>query len=533
LISELRRIRDLPRPSYDRHAWGSVLGRSGAELRPAQLACLDAAWYAATAGVGPDGPRGVAGLLGCGHGKTLVAQLLPVVFDAARPLLLIPASLVGQLHRDVLTWRGSFHLAVPPHITYERLGHPNHQNVLAEAAPDLVILDEAHLLASTDSARWRRLARYLAAHPEARVCLLSGTLTWRTLRQMRHLLTACLRDWAPLPSDRSIEHLSAVVDIGGIPQGSDWWHVRDLLGEVHTTQRAREALHERIASAPGVVYAAGVAADVSLTLREVEPTLPRPPDLVEADALLERRWELPDGTQLVDGLEIDRARRSISLGYYQRWVPTSRDDAWVAARRAWGRAVRTVLTYVRPDLDSPALVAAAVERGELRPFAGAYTEWLEAQKRPAPPTEVVWIARDWALAVIRAALPDEGLGWYTGRAVGTLGVDLGLPVHGLGSEPPTARLALASVAVHGKGWNGQAYHTQTVLQVPPGGGTWEQLLARTHRPGQTQDVHVDVLLPTVSAVTTLRAAQADAKYAAAVLGCPQRLTIGRWIGGDQ
>jgi hypothetical protein len=85
------------------------------------------------------------------------------------------------------------------------------------------------------------------------------------------------------------------------------------------------------------------------------------------------------------------------------------------------------------------------------------------------------------------------------------------------------------VWVHGRGWNGQAWSRQTVLQVPPGGGVWEQLLSRTHRPGQTQDVHVDVLVPTYRVAGTLASARADAEYASAVLGTPQRLVLGRWL----
>lgn len=506
----------------------------GPALRPAQVAALDAAWAVRCEPPGPWGARGVLGLLGCGHGKTLVAQLAPVVLGARAPVLLVPAALVRQVERDVAEWGQVYRIARPRVVTYEALGAVSGARRLEglDPAPDLLVLDEAHLLASPGSARWARVARYLAARPHVRVVALSGTLTWRDVGQIGHILTAVLRDRTPLPP-RVLPHVAAVVDVGGEPSRDDWTVLEAALGPgARTKTDARARLHRAICGVPGVVHAAGVAADVSLTIELRD--LPAVPGAAAALADLEGRWVLPDGEELVDAIEVHRARRSLAWGYWSRWAPGSRDRyaAWWAARDAWGAVVRSAVPW---RADSPGVALRRARAGELGEAARAAGDAWVTVRRDAPPRETVWLdaGRTGAAAALDAAGRLAPLVWGASRALEEVARELGWATHGAASAAPTPgpRPVWASWRVHGKGWNGQRFHRAAVVEPPDGAGEWEQLLARHHRPGQVDDVEVVVATPSPSGLWPVGRAIRAATYSRDVLGADQRLLLATWPDG--
>ena len=580
------------------------------DLRPAQVAFLDALSRAARSD-GPWGARGAVALLGCGHGKTLCAQLAPCVVGwPARRVLVIPAALRPQLRHDVATWAPYYPLgfvdehgdiARPPSfdpwsqaghggrwVSYEQLSGPGSANLLDDLAPELLVLDEAHLLGNPDSARWRRVARYVARHPSCRVVVLSGTLSARGLAEMAHLCHAALRDWSPLPSDGTLPHLAACVDVGGEPSRDDegvaarvvGWAARHAPAGVEAPwtatakDAARWAVWRRIESAAGVAVAAGVAADVSLRIR-VWAGPRQPAAVVAALGRLRDEWVLPDGTELVDALEHHRHARTLALGWYQRWVPGSVDPDWLAARRRWAGEVRRLLLYDAAAgaaaLDSPALVARAAADGRLDARASAAWEawavtsrpvatWLGSAvlgalpfaRWPEPPSEVVWLdgGRAYLGGVVWGPWGASDPAWPFVVWVGspTAGVEaaaaLHVPYSGAGSRPPpdpagpsgrangAHPLAVASHHVHGRGWNGDAWSRALVVEPPDGPAAWEQLLARHHRPGARRDVEVVVLASTPEARTALVAARTAARYARDTLGQPQRLLLADWTWDD-
>ena len=72
---------------------------------------------------------------------------------------------------------------------------------------------------------------------------------------------------------------------------------------------------------------------------------------------------------------------------------------------------------------------------------------------------------------------------------------------------------LASVRSHGVGANLQKYCQNLVLSPSPSGATWEQLLGRTHRPGQTADeVETIVYQHTPEVREALEKARANSEY---------------------
>lgn len=546
-MTEAERIARVPARHLraDAAEWTALLRRH-AGAPPLRQAQADALSACAEAGEpGPWGARGAALLLGCGHGKTLVGQLAPCILGARSPLLLAPAPLLSQLGRDVATWRPHYPLAEPPALSYERLSSPSWRDVLDRVRPDLLVLDEAHALGNPNSARWRRISGYLTENPRCAVVLLSGTLTTSSLLELRHLLLAALRDRSPLPVDHTIRHWSAVIDAEGEPGPDDLYATAPLVAWAHehgapvgrrvTPETARAAFLARLRTTPGVVLAHGEGADVSLALRWYEPG-PEPPAVGEALARLEGAWELPDGTELVDALEVWRARSTMPLGIWHRWTERP-PESWVEARRGWAAILRALLELHDPELDSPAVIADAVRSGRRASFRArnALTRWEREAELWTPTPEAVWLpgGREWVAAGVARWLGDDGspgLIWTDTPELGEgVARELGLHYHGAGSPPPAGPSAVAAIRVHGTGWNGQRYHRQLILQPPGSGGAWEQLLARTHRPGQRHDVTAAVWRRP-GAELVVRGAVTEARYTLAAAGAAQRLLDAAWVG---
>lgn len=505
-------------------------------LRPVQRRCLGALRASVDLGPGPMGARGLAAIVGVGHGKTLVGMLAPRVAPASAPLWVTRASLRAQFVDDLARYRamGFDVRAEWRTLTYETLSSPDSADVLDAIRPDLVVLDEAHILGSVRSARFRRFARYLETHLDTRVVALSGTITTRSVRQIAPILSIAVRDLSPLPRDTTIERWAAVLDVGGTPEAADLDTIRPVVEAFGPRpwfggkDAAREAIGRRIASAPGVVVEQGLSADVSLGIRRWDPGAP---EVVHAAlALLDSTWETPDGLELVSATDYSRHARTLSLGFWYRFVPGTVDPNWDAARRMWDRAVRRLVEYAR-RFDSRALVERAARDRRLdRVTLAAWDAWVPYSRWDPPPTEAVWIpggveyVRDTVADFLRAGRkPDRSVVWYRSRALEPVLEGVVEAVHGQGSAAPTARTVATSAHVHGEGWNGQAYRRVLYLEPTPGAGTWEQTLGRQHRAGQIDDVEAWVLQATDPQRDALRRAIAAAEYVEQTTGIPQRL----------
>lgn len=518
----------------------------GVVLRPAQAAALNELAAAPA-------PRGAVVALPVGGGKTLVGLLAAAVVSppVARPLALVPAPLARQWEAHRAMWRGRG-VPVPDGavLSHDVLSSPTGARSLDELAPDLIVIDEAHAFRRLESARTKRLLRYVIARPETRIVIMTGSLVADSLRDSAHLLELALREGAPIPlGEVTLRSWCAVVDHRGDPAPIDWGAIWPMVRETTTPDpgplvwdppSARMPHHRRLTlaramvgrllqRAPGVVIAAPGPDDVSasLAIRQIRAPVPR--SVRDAIVQLEGRWALPDGSELVDALEIDRHRRTLSRGYFEapRWpsateggAPTVPEDVeWLEARRAWAAAVRTHLAYhARPGADSEATVAATVAAGRAGgALTRAWARWDAVRGRwpQGPPRERVWLpgAREWLLAMVRAWLEEcgdrdrpgarcapRGLVWYSRTAVEEALAEI-LPVHGAGSSPPSGRVPAAALAtrVHGIGTDGLqgSWCCALVVDVPSSAQTWEQLTGRLHRSGQTApEVRYDVLTPT-------------------------------------
>jgi hypothetical protein len=495
--------------------------------------------------------------IGVGWGKTLISQLIGVALKAKRPLVLLPAPCEAQFWRDYQTYGKNF--TVHPNLqvlTYSKLQVASGRDALKTIQPDLIIADEAHNLRNLRSARCQRVHRYLktqhdAGNPVMFVCL-SGTLTTKGLRDYAHLAKWSLRSNAPVPRDpNEVIAWSMVLDSGTNPKPEELSHIAPLVrhympGVSVTQEAARAAFADRFTSTLGVVATKDSSAiGCSLILSERKVAVPQ----VIEDALkhVSSTWSLPSGDQeFSDPMALAGANKQIAQGFYYKWDwgsgrPNEADKEWIEMRKRWARAVRAQIAREVDGLDSELLITNAcrwsVKNNKLYPgllgmVAVAWQIWEPFHKIKPPPTVAVWLddflIRD---AVAWAAEQKEPvIIWYGDTAVGSALAKAGLPVYGQGTEMPlTAVTCAASYNVHGTGKNLQPWRNQILLDPPSSGQTWEQLLGRTHRQGQTADeVLFSYYKHTREFTNAIEKAKQSAAYIEATTNTPQRLIYATW-----
>ena len=501
--------------------------------------------------------RGLLGVIGVGHGKSLISILAGTVLGAKLALILTPASTVAQLRRTLAEARG--HFRVPPtHVlSYATLSRPEGTRLLEvymEGLADgdvVLVADEAHRLKRHESARTKRVIRFLSAHPGVAFVALSGTMTAKSLKDFSHLASMALKENSPVPRDKG--HLDAwaeCLDVKGRP-GPHHWSIVDPLFERYAgrsahafagerrAQMARRAFRERLITAPGVVTTAEGSIGCSLRLRALTVPLPDKVDELLRYCITER--EDPGGEPIPDDATAWRVKRYLSQGFYYRWIWEDDivDKPWLEARRGWGRYVRAELEKnADQGYDSPLLVANRVERelsaGKMSSLHSAWVRWKSQKHKPAPPTETVWIDRfliDHAVAWVRASKRPV-IVWYESLAVEEALRAAGLTVYGAGEEIPNrAHTCAMSIPAHGTGKNLQAWDTMLVISPPSGGKTWEQLIGRLHRQGQEADeVECYIYQHVPAFVDAMVGAIEDARYIEDTTGNAQKLCYADFEG---
>jgi len=261
------------------------------------------------------------------------------------------------------------------------------------------------------------------------------------------------------------------------------------------------------------------------------------PDHVDLYETLRNDWSTPDEWPIEDGVAMWRHARELASGFFSRWNPRPPDD-WRDARRAWASLCREILSNNKRQLDTELQVRRAVEAGDYPHAARTLADWLAIEPTFKPNAEAVWISDrtiDW-IAAWAAKQPSAPLIWTERPAIGErLAARHGLPYYGnmgvdastgrvLESHAPASGPAVVSIEANATGRNLQAWHRNLIVDVPPNGAKWEQLLGRTHRDGQKAGaVHVDVLFGCVEDSQGFWRAVEDSEYAEDVTGQAQKL----------
>lgn len=525
--------------------------------------------------------------IGTGHGKTLISLFAADAMGAKRPLVLIPPSM--RLPFERARKEAALHFRVPSNLrvlAYSELSNAKATDMLERLNPDAIVADEAHNIRYLESARTKRLVRFLRAHPDTRCVFMSGTLTSKSVHDYAHLAEWALKDGSPLPRQSAyhiLESFAKVLDakptkVSGSSryaapaEGVDYARFAPLFPEwmdyddtpvdpedsedgrpapSPRTEEARKRFREFLIHTPGVV--ATDVASVGCSLYFARRPLTPPPEIAEALERLEDTWTRPDGEELVDAPAKWRASRQLTQGFYYRWVWPGGvvDDDWKFTRAMWHRQVRRVLQENRPHLDSPMLVTQQARRAvdgaeslvaDDDELLEAWREWHpHSLKRwgggRTPPTEAVWLSEyllDDAMAWLAEPDNAKGLLWYGETTVGEKLAARGVPVYGPGTDPESVRGAhpmALSIAAHKDGKNLQYGHSRNlVLTFEPSGTVMEQLISRTHRSGQdADDVWVSYYAHTDAAADAVVSAVRAARYIQDTQGVAQRLIYGTWL----
>ncbi len=477
-----------------------------------------------------------------GTGKTLImalaARVLPTV---RRPLFVMPAALIPKTHIEFAEYRKSW--VLPPLyqiLSYQELGRVGSATYLEDYRPDLIVADEAHGWKNPTAGTTRRGLRYLETHRPIFVSM-TGTPFSTSIRDFAHLTAAALPRTNPLPTRWSdLDEWARVLDV----DVAEHRRLRPGALELFCApgEDVREGFARRLGDTPGVVVSG-------------EPQLPIPLDLdgeitplddVQSQAIAElrRSWETPDREVVPDGPSMWRHVRELATGFYQVWEPRAPRD-WREARRAWACECREILGTNRRQLDTEDQLCRYVDHnpGEHPLAEQLLTRWREVKPTFAPNSVPVWISDallDWLAARATRAVTERGpvLVWTERPAVGErLAARLGVPYYGeegvcaAAGRPIEAHrhaqhgpIAVVAREPNSAGRNLQAWANNIILDVTKSARRNEQLIGRTHRPGQTAPrVTVTVLFRVREDVEAYHAARERAQVAAALTRQPQKI----------
>lgn len=466
-------------------------------------------------------------------------------------------------------------------LPYSCLSTRDASDNLEAIHPELIIADEAHKISRRTAARTKRLFNYIDEH-EPHFVPLSGTITRKSVMDYHAGLRAALKHTSPLPYSVSMAvDWAAVLDssifvkglTGPIRPLVDWARKHfDFEDFTMDTAGFRKAYQYRLQSAPGVVASSGEnAIGTSLLVANHELKLGHP-KLQELIDTVIKEFKTPNGDEIEHAIHAYKWLFELSAGFYNELIwPTpealsqkkgySVEDAKRALERAlihhaasqeYARLLRTWITHcARANLDTPMLIAANMAKhGPKNVGVELYTAWRQMKDLQFPdmPERVSRAVRvcPWKIhhAAEWASKMGSGIIWYYHQEIGRWLLET-LTERGFdnllycpaGQEANAMiidvsnrdSLILASWTAHGTGKNLQHHDQQLILQWPRPANAAEQLLGRTHRPGQGADeLIVDTCISTEHEVGSLAATLNDALYIQQTTGNKQKVIYATW-----
>ncbi len=470
--------------------------------------------------------RGLVAPMKVGSGKTLVTLLAPTLLGSQRPALVVPGSCQDKTRRDFAALRRDWRVRLPNLFSYEGLGQPQQETRLLELAPDLLVLDEAHRVRHLDTSVTRRIERCIARCRPVVACL-SGTLITDKLLDYHHHTVWSLGAAAPVPVRvAEAERWAAILDRDRIVPEPDL--------------QIPGGFHEWFRGSRGIIVTPGSDCTASIEISTWQPTLP--PGIAQVIREVEASKARPDG-ELLDEWEAPDCQCQLVQGFFYRWDPAP-PSWWLTPRRGWRGYARMVLDERIEGFDSESQIVRALDRTapERAPHVlppapdegrRLLAAWREVRDRFVPNPVPVWLD----VSVLEQAVARAGKGtliWTRHRAPGRMLEAMGVPYYDAEICPETAppgRTIACSIPAHGTGKNLQyGWHRNLVLTPMAKPDLWEQLIGRTHRPGQKNDTvsfdivraidyHKDVL------DRVLRKARATSRDS----GFSQKLVEATWI----
>lgn len=551
--SELMRVVGLPRRKFDASSYPdasilyakSACGRKGCQYCTTgspTLRCIQSAMIIEAA-------QNSGGFfnVGVGQGKTLASFLIHDAIEAQRTVLLVPAQLrTKTLEIDLPELE--LHFRLPPIyraddfngqngvfvIGYEELSETSASDLLDKIKPDCIVADEAHKLRNAGAARTKRFLRFARKNP-CKFVAMTGSAMSKSILDFAHLIELALGKNSPLPIDYpSKVQWSDCIDKENTAIGA-------LALMCEDAESAREGFQRRFRETPGVICTVESAINIPIELRQLKIT--PPPKVQSALQALDKDWAW-DGEEYSLTLEVLRIERELAQGFFYRpiWPNGIKDQEWLAKRNAWQKAIRTRLKHTnRTGQDSPALLEALAEEGLWTP--PEWVDWLGVRDRPEPSKETVEVDR-WLIDLALKWNTSPGIIWVDSPVVGEWLQQAGIPFYGEGQDDEVNELAnywltqkqagnaqgqptiALSMRSHGTGKNLQAWSKNLVLYPPASSEAWEQMIGRTHRPGQMDaSVSFDVVLATESAKSAMESALEYSKANEEKLGNPHKLNI--------
>jgi hypothetical protein len=393
-----------------------------------------------------------------------------------------------------------------------------------------------------------------------RVIGMSGTITTQTPKDFAHIAHMCLPGGnAPVPStyvelDRWHLALAASVpDSARLHPGAMLAAFCDARENgLDSTQAARKGYGRRLFETPGVVGTTddGVKASLLITAHEAPPS----PAIEDAFAMLRgdkarcevnwdlaaiargepafvgdvrySGWKLPNGFQLVDGVEVYRHALELALGFYYVHDPAP-PAYWLEARSYWKRFVRSRIALGKLDSEldvANAALSFAITIDDMRaandepkhsdPSVGQahpYTHWASVRDSYKLAKKAIWIcdsalndSANWLHSNSRGILWTRHVAFgkrlsefckvpYFGQegrdAQGVYLDDVARAAHSFGGP------IIASLDANKTGRDLQFKWDKNLFTTTMADGAEaQQALARTHRDGQDADVVEAALL---------------------------------------
>lgn len=466
--------------------------------------------------------------------NTLISALTPVALEAKRPVIVVPSGLVQKTVRELDELRLHWKIPQITVVGYSTLSHKKHANWLFVHQPDVIVFDESHALKTASQKKGaavaKRVLRYLQHAPDTRIIAMTGTIAKDSIRDYAHIIVWCLGERSPVPLDSAFQDVWAeCLDVRkpGVELFRPSFSVleKDLGGPIVDLEDARERYALRLRQSPGIIISTEGYNEVPLV---IIPTYA--PELGDPNGFwpkLRDLWIAPDDFPLGDAkTQIWSMARDLSRGffrYHDPWPP----EPWMEARRAWAGFVRTILEDPATLWDSEAQVEGACASGILH--SDAYERWKQIEPTHEVVRKTQWYDRGvvefvkndvlrkfgneggivwtWQDSFARALAKRTGWDYYGSQGLNTRGEFI--------DDAKSQDVIIASIQANMTGRNLQYNWRNNYITCPPP-ANWmnEQLLGRTHRPGQPKnEVRAWYLFACKEDIDTFRMAIAEAQFA--------------------